>query len=71
MADYDVKVFDTGNPMAAISAAVMVAKALNVEGLKVEFREGFNLIVSKDSRVVDVYSIYQLTVENKFLKSEK
>ena len=69
MAHYDIKINETGNPMEAIIAGIEVAKALKLEMVFIDFREGFSLSVSKESRVVDIYNIYSLTIENKKLKS--
>ena len=71
MANYDIKIIDTGNPMEAIIAGIEVAKALNLETVFVNFEAGFSLSMSKESRVVDILNIYNLTVENKKLKYEK
>ncbi len=70
MANYDVKIFETDSPLAAICAAITVAKALNLESLSVHFQAGFSLSVSKDSKATDIYQIHTLTLENKRLKKK-
>ena len=71
MAQYDIEIKQTGDFGTTASAAIIVAKALNLDALSIRCREGFFLSVSKDSRVVDIMNIYSLTVENKKLKENK
>lgn len=65
----DVQVFDKGDAMQSLSTAVIIAKALNVDGLMVVF-ESFTMSVSHKSNVVDLYEIYQLKTENGKLKKK-
>lgn len=60
MAHYDINIKATGDVMTALSAATIVAKALNVDNIKVDCGDGITVLASKDSRVVDLFNIYQL-----------
>lgn len=68
---YNIAIQSKGDMMAALSAAITVAKALKIDYLTVESEHGFFVGVSQESRVVDVYKIYQLTLENKELKENR
>ena len=71
MANYDIKIIDKGSPLEAIIAGIKVAKALQLEILFIDFREGFSLGVSRESRENDIANIYNLTLENKKLKEKE
>ncbi len=61
---YNIQIFDNGSMMEAISAASICAKALNVENIQVVSRaKDCDVFVSHDSRITDIYEIYQLKVK--------
>lgn len=68
MANYEINFKATGDVMIALSAAVIAAKALNIEHIFVDCRDGITVAASKESRVVDLFNIYQL---EKKLKDKK
>ena len=65
---YDINFKATGDVMTALSAAVTAAKALNLEHIFVDCKDGITVTASKESRVVDLFNIYQL---EKKLKDKK
>lgn len=56
-----IEITEQGDPIEAISVAITIAKALNLEMLKVNFEKGYSLVVSKDSLHIDVVKIFELT----------
>jgi len=56
-----IEITEQGDPIEAISVSITIAKALNLEMLKVNFEKGFSLVVSKDSLQIDIVKIYELT----------
>lgn len=56
---------------SALSAAVIVAKALQIENLIVDYGDKILVSVSKDSKTTDLWEIYRLTKENRELQKKK
>ena len=59
---YNIHFTATTDPMAAITAAIIAAKALHIDNVIIQCDNGIMLSVSQDSRVADIYKIYQLEV---------
>jgi hypothetical protein len=68
MKNYEVKIIEKGDVLETIIAGITVAKALQLETLYVDFKEGFSILVRKDSSYIDIMSIHRLTVDNMKLK---
>ena len=66
----DIKLTQTGDLMTAISIASQIAKCLKLEILYLDLQEGISLPISHESRVVDLYNIAWLEIENKKLKND-
>lgn len=58
-----IEITEQGDPIEAISVAITIAKALNLEMLGVNFKRGFTLVVSKDSLQIDIVKMYDLTLK--------
>lgn len=56
---------------SALSAAVIVAKALQLENLIVDCGDKLLISVSKNSKTTDLWEIYRLTKENRELQKKK
>ena len=63
MMNTKIEITEQGDPIEAISVAITIAKALNLEMLGVNFKRGFTLVVSKDSLQIDIVKMYDLTLK--------
>ena len=71
MGHYKINFSVTGDPMTSFCAAIRVAQTLDLDYLDVNFpNDGFSIGLSKESRAVDIFEIYKLTVENKKLQKK-
>lgn len=65
-----IEITEQGDPIEAISAAITIAKVLNLEFQVVQFEFGFSLPVRADSVLTDIVKIYELTKSNRLLAKE-